>query len=186
MALVLGFYLVLGSETEQGIMCCRWNAIFMATAGGNAIMYISWISQSTCWIIWQMFKHIVPRLCTLCHLVTRIYVVKLYCICPLPSLSNLSITCPWLSTGHLLLELYQCQVQLGPAHEPWYPLVDRRYRQSIRPRFLTSLFNRGPLCEVCSIKFLCKLNVNRRWKWHISQKWAADVEDTVKDCFLSC
>ena len=46
------------------------------------------------------------RLHTFCHFVTRMLFCPVYYVCLLPSAPKLRVTCKWLLTGHLLLDLY--------------------------------------------------------------------------------
>ena len=104
-------------------MCGKWNPMLMAMADSKAIMskaimYSSWMLHRTFCKIWHMIYHIVPRLYTLCHLVTRILLCCPIILCILfSSLSNLKVICPWLLT--LNTGLLSCQVRPVPIHGPW-------------------------------------------------------------------
>ena len=75
-----------------------------AMTNGKAIMCGSKMLYRMCWIIQQMLYLIVPRLCILCHLVSRMLLCLVYYVCPLPLLPNighLPMLIDWIPTaGH--------------------------------------------------------------------------------------
>ena len=107
----------------------RWNAMLMAMADDEVIIYSSWDTTQ------KLLKNVadfMPRLCTLCHHVTRI----LYCpiiLCmpptsPAQPQGNLPMVIDWIPTTGLV----PFQVQPGPGHEPLSPLLGRSHRNSTK------------------------------------------------------
>ena len=80
-----------------------------------------------------------PRLCTLCHLTTRmLFLSIILCILPV-SPAHFRVTSPWLSTGHLLLNLYyaRCSQDLYMSHGSSF--AGRSYRKSTKAKVKVSI-----------------------------------------------
>ena len=77
--------------------------------------------------MWKMLYHTVSRLYTVWQ---RCYFVQLYYVCP-PA--HLRVTWPWLSTGHLLLDLYHVQFSQD-LHMNHVPFTGRSHRKSTQIR----------------------------------------------------
>ena len=137
------FYFLLGCHTKQD-MCSTCNAMLMTMVDDKAAVYSSWLLQIICQRMWQMLYLIVPRLCTLCHLVTKMLCCPII-LCMAPDFPlHLSITCSWLSTVYLLLDLYHARLCQDMHISHGLLLAGRSCRRSTKAR----VFNESAFLEV--------------------------------------
>ena len=98
----------------------------MIVEGGKAMMYSKMLHR-TSWIIWKMLYQIGPRL---------EFCVYIYDACPPAFPVHLKGTCPWLLTGHLLLDLYHASFSEDLHMNYACPLAGRSCRKSTRAKVL--------------------------------------------------
>ena len=108
-----------------------------------------------------MLYHTVPKLCTLCHVETRMLHCPVYylspCLC-IQSQGYPPMVIDWTPTiGHI-----PCQTQPGPAHEPW-SCWEEATEKPPGQGYLRSLFHRGHIFEVCSIHLLSTFKSSCPW-----------------------
>ena len=112
-------------------MCGKWNAMPMDMADGKAVMCISWMLHRTCLIMQQKFYYIVPNSYYVQHIMNAPTSPTQHQVLPYPLMIN------WTPTTTLI----PCQVQLGPAYEPWCLFSEEKLQeQSTRQRLLRNLF----------------------------------------------
>ena len=85
----------------------------------------------------------------ICHLLTWMLCCPIYYLCSLPPLSNLKVTCPWLLTGYLLLDLHHARhTQDRPINHG--PLRRQRPQKGLRNQFLEHINSTDPHIQFTS------------------------------------